>query len=271
MSTYLVTGGAGSLGKILCDKLIQKGHRVRAMDINEAALASMVYPAEKFTKIYGDISDERRVYKALRGVDVVIHCAAMKNLLVTEWNAEDCVRINILGTQHIAEQSVERKVKQCIFISSDKAVECSNLYGATKLAGEQLWKAQARRQNNTIFTIIRSGNFFESAGNCFEIWDKCIAENKPLPITDTEMERYFIEASDVADIAIDLPLNYEMNGAVVIPFMKKYNILTLVLAKYGEETPFIITGKRQGEKITEKLKYDDEQTIFICNAYTVVK
>ena len=271
MAVVLCTGASGSLGKILVDKLIKRGDHVRAMDIHESALAQMAYPPEVFTKIYGDISDYNRVLKAMKGVDIVYHLAALKNIVITEENAPDCVRINVIGTQNVAEAAIERKVKQAIFVSSDKSVEPSTLYGSTKQTGEHLWKAAARIQNTTIFTIVRSGNFFESAGNVFEIWDKCVKEGKPLPITDLEMERYFIEVPDVADILIELPDTEEFNGSVVIPFMKEYNMMDLMLLKYGDDVDFIVTGKRQGEKMKEKLKYDDEKAIYICNQYEVVR
>jgi UDP-N-acetylglucosamine 4,6-dehydratase len=271
MNTILVTGAAGSLGKILVDKLIKNGDHVRAMDINEAELASMNYPPEVFTKIYGDVSQYFRVYTAMRGCDKVYHLAAMKNLIITEFNSEDCIRINVKGTENVAAAAVDLKVKLSVFLSSDKACEACNLYGGTKLLGEQIWKAQARRQTHTIFTIVRSGNFFESRGNVFEYWEKLYKEGKPLPITDSDMERFFIDTSDLADILVDLPIDGVFNGGVVIPEMKQYNLLSLMLLKYGDETPFIIIGKRQGEKLKEKLKYDDEQTIYICNDYHVVK
>ena len=85
------------------------------------------------------------------------------------------------------------------------------------------------------------------------------------------MERYFIDVSDLADILIDLPVAPDFNGSVVIPEMKQYNLMDLMLLKYGDDTEFVVTGKRQGEKLKEKLRYDDEETVFVCNEYVVVK
>jgi len=267
VSTYLVTGAAGSLGQALCGKLIESGHKVRAMDINEAGLASMRFPKEQFTKIIGDVSDYSRVMKAMRGVNTVIHCAALKNIEITEINAPDCVRVNVIGTQNIAEAALERGISHAIFISSDKSVHPTTLYGATKQVGEHIWKAAGRIQNKTSFTIIRSGNFFTSNGNVFEVWEREYKEGKPLTITDLNMMRFFIEIDDLSDIILDLPT---MNQTI-IPFMKEYNLMDLLILKYGDEQPFIITGARQGEKMCEQLKYPDEKTISICNFYEVVE
>jgi UDP-N-acetylglucosamine 4,6-dehydratase len=264
---YLVTGGAGSLGRVLCRKLVERGHNVRCMDINECALASISYPLSKFTKIYGDVSDYSRVMKAIRGVDVVIHCAAMKNIEITETNATDCVRVNVSGTQNIAEAAMERNVRHAIFISSDKAVAPTTLYGATKQVGEHIWKAAGRIQNGTAFSIVRSGNFFESSGNVFEVWDKQKAQGKPLTITDADMARFFIEVEDLADIIIDI----DRRNHTIIPIMKEYNIMDLMVLKYGEDQDFIITGLRQGEKMHEELMYSDEKTITVGNCYEVIE
>jgi FlaA1/EpsC-like NDP-sugar epimerase len=267
MSVCLVTGAGGSLGTALCKKLIARGDHVRAMDINECALANMNYPPEIFTKIYGDVSSYNRVMKAMRGVDIVYHLAALKNIIITEVNCPDCVRININGTLEIAEACMERGVKHAIFLSSDKACAPSTLYGASKQVGEHIWKASGRIQNTTKFTIVRSGNFFESNGNFWETWAQQKAEGKPITITDTEMRRYFIEVDDLCDILLGLPA---MNQTV-IPFMKEYFMMELMIQKYGENQEFIITGKRTGEKIREQLKYEDEKTVFICNDYEVVE
>jgi FlaA1/EpsC-like NDP-sugar epimerase len=267
MSVYLVTGGAGSIGRVLCKELINRGHKVRCLDINESALAALSFPKDRFTKIYGDISDYQRVMKAMRGVDVVIHCAALKNIEISEINAPDCIRINVLGTQNVAEACLERQVKHAIMISSDKSVFPTTLYGASKQVGEHIWKAAGRIQNTTKFTIVRSGNFWESNGNVFTTWDRQKEEGKPLTLTHEEMYRYFIEIEDLVNIILDLP----PENQTIIPFMKEFNILETLLLKYGEDQEYIVTGLRQGEKLHEQLKYPDEKTVEINNFYEVVE
>jgi FlaA1/EpsC-like NDP-sugar epimerase len=162
---------------------------------------------------------------------------------------------------------MERGIKHAIMISSDKSVYPTTLYGATKQVGEHIWKAAGRIQNTTKFTIVRSGNFWESNGNVFSTWDRQKEEGKPLTLTHEEMYRYFIEIDDLVNIILDLPLENQ----TVIPFMKEFNILETLLLKYGEDQEYIVTGLRQGEKLHEQLKYPDEKTVFICNDYEVVE
>jgi UDP-N-acetylglucosamine 4,6-dehydratase len=267
MSVFLVTGGAGSLGRVLCHKLIQRGDKVRCLDINECALAEMNYPLDRFTKIYGDISDLERLRMAMDGVDVVIHCAALKNLVITENNPYDCIRINVNGTSNVSKIAIEHKIKHAIFLSSDKSISPTTLYGSTKQAGEHIWKTAGRMQTHTAFTIVRSGNFFVSSGNVFELWKKQKAADKPLTITHVDMERFFIEVEDLADIILDLP----MENQTIVPLMKEYNVLSLLLLKYGEEQEYVVIGLRQGEKLREQLRYPNEKTTEINNFYEVIE
>ena len=279
MSTFLVTGAAGTLGSLVCRKLMQQGHYVRAMDINECALAGMNFNPEKFTKIYGDISDYRRCYKALKGVDVLIHAAALKNISVTETNSEDVIRVNVNGTQNLASAAIERGVKHAIFISSDKAVEPTTLYGSSKQVGEHIWKSASRIQNKTQFTIIRSGNFWESNGNFMEIWKQQKEKGLPITITDMDMWRHFINAEEVADLVLDLngitDPKYDKEPAIncytFIPKMQEYNIFEIMLQMFGENQEFIVTGRRQGEKLHERLKMEDEIPVLHTNKFEVVR
>lgn len=265
---YLITGGAGSLGKIICQKLLDREDSVTVLDNNESQLAAM---PDKIIKRFGDISDYRTVFNASRGIDTVIHCAALKNLAITEHNTTDCVRVNVTGTQNVADAAVARNVYHAIFISSDKAVEPTSLYGATKLTGEHIWKTSGSMQEETIFDIIRPGNFFKSAGNVFEVWDALITNREPLPLTDIRMKRYFIDAERVADIAITLNKATEDRNRVIIPIMGEYLLLDLMKEKYGVGVRYHCTGIRQGEKLQEKLKYDAERVLSKTESYMVVK
>jgi len=111
MKTVLITGAAGTLGSTLCKKALKAGYKVRAMDINECALAQMNYDPTYFTKIYGDFSNYRRCYKALKDVDILLHVGALKNITITETNSEDVIRINVNGTQNLASAAIERGIK----------------------------------------------------------------------------------------------------------------------------------------------------------------
>jgi UDP-N-acetylglucosamine 4,6-dehydratase len=264
MTTVLVTGGAGSLGKIICEKLLLNNYKVRCMDINESALATISCSDEKlFTPIYGDIRDFARVNFAMHGCDYVIHTAAMKNLNVTEKNIPEINKTNITGTENIMESAIQQGVKAAVMIGTDKAVDSTSAYGVSKSASEWLWIHGGRISDKTRFFIVRSGNFWISAGNVFELWDKLYARGDPLPLTDKRMMRYFIKTDDVADLVIQ-SLHFGKTGDIIIPKMQEYNMYELAKKKYPN-AEFSITGMRSGECLSHNLINIDE-TLFKDNA-----
>jgi UDP-N-acetylglucosamine 4,6-dehydratase len=261
MKTYLVTGGTGSLGSILCSKIIEQGDKVRALSHNEPKLAAMktLYPEKQFTGIYGDIRNHTRVNFACRDVDYILHTAAMKNLVVTEGNVPELYLTNITGTQNIVVSAIEQGVRKAIFMSSDKAVSPSSAYGTSKQSGEWLWRWGSKIQKETAFLILRSGNFLESAGNVFELWKKQVSEGKPLTLTHIDMKRHFVPTEKVADILLTMIRDGD-NGDLVVPKMTEYYMRDLLKDRYPCNE-YIVTGLRPGEKLTEELTYDNEYII----------
>jgi UDP-N-acetylglucosamine 4,6-dehydratase/5-epimerase len=268
MKTYLVTGAAGSLGREIVDILIQNGHKVRAMDINEAGLAALKYPTDIFTHIYGDIRDYTRVHYAMQGCDYVIHTAAMKNLDITEGDVPELNLTNVKGTENVAKAAIECSVECAILISTDKAVSPLSAYGASKLLAEEVWKWAGRTQSKTRFAIFRSGNFKQSAGNVLEVWDKQYKAGQPLTITDARMERYFIDTRLAAELVCDMP-GWVKNSDIVIPKMTKMNMLDLMFATYPD-AKYVTTGSRSGEKLEEHLKTENERIVMETDRVMVV-
>lgn len=270
MKTVLVTGGAGSLGKHIVAILIEKGYKVRAMDIDEAGLASMKYDPEQFTAIYGDIREFDRVSYAMRGCDTVIHTAALKNLDITEKNVSEMNLTNVVGTDNIAVAAITLGVECAIFISTDKAVYPVSAYGASKLLAEQAWrKCYGRQTKNTRFVIFRSGNFKQSSGNVFEVWERQKKAGESLTVTDIDMERYFIDTRKAAEIVVGIPL-WAANGDIVIPKMKIYKILDLLTEQFPKST-YRLIGMRSGEKRMEKLMTDDEKIVIEDKDWMVIE
>jgi len=260
VSAYLITGGAGSLGREIVDHLVLAGQKVRAFDNNESGLAELVtkYPPSLFTAVYGDIRDYTRLHYAMAGCDVVIHCAAMKNLDITESNAPEMILTNVNGSDNVARAAAELGIDCCILISSDKAAEPRNAYGASKLLAEQLWlKCYAKQGRKTRFVVFRSGNFMRSAGNVLELWDRQIERGESPTITDPDMERYFIDTRKAASIVISVSL-WARNGDIVIPKMRLHKILDL-LEEQHPGTTFRLIGRKPGEKTVERLMTDDER------------
>ena len=257
---FLVTGGAGSLGREIVDILIKQGHKVRCFDNNEAGLASLSYSNIQFTRIYGDVRDYPRVHYAMRGCDCVIHCAAMKNLDVTEGDVPELNRTNITGTENVAKAAIECGVECAILISTDKAVYPASAYGASKLSAEWVWRWAHRTQDRTRFITFRSGNFKQSAGNVLEVWQRQKDRGESPTITDPDMERYFIDTRKAAGIVCSLP-KWAKGGDTVIPKMRLEKILDL-LEEQHPGTSYRLIGCRAGEKKAERLTTDDEQVIW---------
>jgi UDP-N-acetylglucosamine 4,6-dehydratase len=260
----LVTGGAGSLGGLLVYKLLRNHDIVRVLDINEAELASFDHP--DIRKLYGSICDPRRVDMAMRGIEVVIHTAALKNITIANYNPEEAIRTNVEGTQNIVNAALTHGVRYNIFISSDKAVYPTMLYGVTKLMGEHIWGwGQQIQSTDQKFCIIRSGNFFESRGNVFEIWERQHSMGVPLTLTHKDMTRYFIHTQKAAELVVhvlDMMRSGTLRGGeIVVPKMAQYGIKDLMEERYPGY-PYEVTGLRRGEKLHEELTSEDEREIF---------
>ena len=260
MRTVLVTGGAGSLGREIVDILILKGCKVRAMDNNEAGLASMRYPEGQFTRVYGDIRDYARVHYAMRGCDAVIHTAAMKNLDITEGDVPELNRTNVTGTENVAKAAIDCGVDCAILISTDKAVYPASAYGASKLLAEWIWRWASRTQMRTRFVTFRSGNFKQSAGNVLEVWQRQHERGESLTITDPDMARYFIDTRKAAELVCGIP-EYAKNGDMIIPKMKVQKIMDLLQEQFPG-CSYRTTGCRAGEKMTERLMTNDEKVVW---------
>jgi len=260
MSTILITGGAGSLGSILTSLYAERGDTVRAYDINEAGLADLKekYEDIQVRTIYGDITDRERLRFAMRGVDTVIHTAAMKNISITESNPEQVIRTNVHGTLNVITAAIDNGVKKAIFISSDKAVNSVLIYGDTKALGEKLWRWAHMVGGDTKFATIRSGNFWKSRGNVFEIWEKAVENKENIQLTHKNMQRYFIRTDEMAKFVLDVE-QVMTGGEIFIPDMKRYCMYGLAKT-YAERagTEIEITGIREGEKLNESLWSDQE-------------
>lgn len=265
MTTYLITGGAGSLGTALISELVKKKDTssIRVLDNNEHRLSLLKDP--RIRKLYGDIYDKDRVHKAMFDADIVIHCAALKNIEITEYNTSELIKTNVNGTDNIINSSVDAGVSKVIFISSDKAVEPTTIYGASKLIGEHTALNYNKINKNTRISVFRSGNFTESNGNVFEIWKNQFENNLDLSITDIRCKRYFIKTNVAASTIIKI-LDVMKGGEIFIPdnYIMPEKTIPELLEEFSEFNhinrtyPKKVTGLRIGEKFTEKLMTIDE-------------
>lgn len=244
----LITGGTGTLGK----ELIKKFHKewditVFSRDELKQAQLRAIYPKVKF--MIGDVRDYLSVSKAVRNVDVILHCAAMKRIEVCEVNPIEAVKTNVLGTENVVMAAKEKGIKKLISISSDKGVEPVNVYGMTKAIQEKIVIAEG-------YNCVRYGNVFGSRGSVVPLFIEQAKAGGPLTVTDPEMTR-FILTTDQAIELIMLALNSPMDGKV---FVRKSPSARIgdIAESFGVEVKII--GRMIGEKMHEMLIAQEETT-----------
>ncbi|HEC91750.1 MAG TPA: UDP-N-acetylglucosamine 4,6-dehydratase (inverting) [Candidatus Atribacteria bacterium] len=259
----LITGGTGSFGK-KCTEVILNNYKPKKLIIfsrDELKQFEMkqVFNEEKYPCMryfIGDIRNKERLYRAFFGVDYIIHAAALKQVPALEYNPFEGIETNIIGAQNVIDAAIDRKVKKVIFISTDKAVNPINLYGATKLCAEKLFVAgNSYAGGTTKFSVVRYGNVVGSRGSVIPLFLKYKQTGK-LPITDLRMTRFWITLEQ--GVNFTLSCLEKMHGGEIfvpkIPSMKIVDLAKTICPKCKLET----NGIRPGEKINEVLISKDE-------------
>ncbi len=252
--TILVTGGTGSFGQAIVIELLKTGIRaIRVLSRNEYLQVMMQHNISDGRVHYkiGDVRDRERLELVMRGCDFVIHAAALKHITSGESNPQEVVKTNILGSTNVLEVASLCRVSKVLGISSDKAVNPVSLYGATKLVMERMF-IEANRWSwpDTAFACMRSGNFFESSGNVFEVWDKQ-AKTGTITLTDEGMYRYFIDIQDAAKFALNC-LAMMVGGEIFVPQMTEYSMSQLAKTLHPD-CKIEVIGVRNGERLHEPL------------------
>lgn len=278
--TILVTGGTGSFGQqfvqTVIDQYAPRKLIVFSRDELKQYEMAQKFPEDKYQFMryfIGDVRDFNRLEMALRGVDIVIHAAALKHVSIAEYNPYECIHTNVIGAENVVRASLKNGVQKVIALSTDKAVSPINLYGASKLAAEKIFVAanNIRGEDPTIFSVVRYGNVVGSRGSVVPLFKKLIAEGaSSLPITDMEMTRFWITLSQGVDFVLsNLAL---MNGGEIfipkIPSMKMVDLAHAI--QPGIQTHAI--GIRPGEKLHEWMLTSDEsfQTVEMEDRYVIL-
>jgi UDP-N-acetylglucosamine 4,6-dehydratase/5-epimerase len=258
--SILITGGTGSLGGALTKTILQRWPGVRRLvifsrDEQKQFQMAQEYPVDKYPNIrffIGDVRDFERVKRALKGIDYVIHAAAMKHVPIAEYNPMECVKTNILGAENIINAALETEVKHVVALSTDKAAAPVNLYGATKLASDKLFVAanNIRGFNPIKFSVVRYGNVMGSNGSVIPFFIKKRREGI-LPITVESMTRFNITLQGGVDMVLHA-LEHAWGGEIFVPKIPSYKI-TDVAEAVGPECEKRIVGIRPGEKIHEEM------------------
>jgi UDP-N-acetylglucosamine 4,6-dehydratase/5-epimerase len=265
--SVLITGGTGTFGRAMTKTLLRQGHPDRLVifsrdEMKQVEMSDELMPLDRdgvLRFFIGDVRDQRRLAMALRGINVVIHAAAMKQVPVAEYNPFECIHTNVLGAENVVQSSIDAGVDRVVALSTDKAVSPINLYGASKLCAEKIFVAANHLSGGRgpRFSVVRYGNVLGSRGSVVSVFRQLIAAGADyLPITDSRMTRFWITIRDgVAFVAACLA---RMKGGEIfvpkIPSMKLVDLAT-ALAPHLEQR---ITGIRPGEKLDEVLITEDE-------------
>ena len=254
--TYLVTGATGIIGKSLCSKIISLGAKVVALSRNKDKLQLL---KDKYLNniaiIPGDISQKLSITDSLKNVDGIFHLAALANGSQSG-KATESINTNILGTINILEQTLNQNFDFIIGISSDKAVQISGVYGATKFLMEKLFLEYESINPKTNYRIVRLGNILYSSDSVLEKWKKSISKGEQIKISDKTSTRFFISVHEAVDIILE-SLSYSKNAKPYFREMKSVMLGTLLeamLLKYStSKIPIIITGLNINENKHEKI------------------
>lgn len=257
--SVLITGGTGSLGKALTRNILHSGQHPRRLivfsrDEQKQFQMAQEFPESEYPMRYfiGDVRDYNRVFRALQGVDYVIHAAAMKHVHIAEYNPDECVKTNVGGAENIIRAALEAGVERVVALSTDKACAPINLYGATKLTSDKLFIAanNMRGASPTRFSVVRYGNVMGSNGSVIPFFIKK-KETGTLPITDPNMTRFNISLQGGVDMVMHA-LKHAWGGELFVPKIPSYKI-TDVAEAIGPHCDKPIVGIRPGEKIHEEM------------------
>jgi UDP-N-acetylglucosamine 4,6-dehydratase len=276
-SSILVTGGTGSFGKAFIRHALDNFDPSRIVIFSRDELkqyeARQVFGNdERLRWFIGDIRDQHRLKRAMRGVDLVVHAAALKQVDTAEYNPFEFVQTNIIGSQNVIEAAIDAGVKKVVALSTDKASSPLNLYGATKLAADKLFQTANHYASGyeTRFSVVRYGNVMGSRGSVIPFFRKLAAEGAPLPITDSRMTRCWITLPQAVQFVVD-SFDLMVGGELYVPRIPSMRILDLVEAVApGSETYEI--GIRPGEKLHEEMISEDDsrRTVRIGDRYVVL-
>ncbi|EIK93542.1 UDP-N-acetylglucosamine 4,6-dehydratase [Pseudomonas sp. M47T1] len=274
--SLFITGGTGSFGRNFIRRLLEQYQPKRVVVFSRDELKQyemqQVFNAPCMRYFLGDVRDAERLRVAMRGIDYVIHAAALKQVPAAEYNPTECIRTNVNGAENVIAAAIDNGVKKVIALSTDKAASPINLYGATKLLSDKLFVAanNIAGEQQTRFAVVRYGNVAGSRGSVVPFFSKLISEKaRELPITDPRMTRFWITLDHGVQFVLASFARMH-GGEVFVPKIPSIRIVDLASAM-APELPQTLVGIRPGEKLHElmvplddaraTLEFDDHYTI----------
>ena len=256
-SSILVTGGTGSFGKIFVPLTLKKFNPKKLVifsrdEMKQWEMSKDYENDERVRFFIGDVRDKERLYRALDGIDFVVHAAATKIVSSAEYNPFECVKTNILGAMNLIDASIDQKVKKVVALSTDKASSPVNIYGASKLASDKLFVSGNSYTGNkdTSFAVVRYGNVMGSRGSVIPLF-KSLKEKNKFPITDERMTRFMITLEEGVDL-VWKSFDEMIGGEIFVKKIPSMNILDIARA-FSDKPEFYDIGIRPGEKLHEQM------------------
>jgi len=277
--SILITGGTGSFGKAFVKTVLRQHPEIERLvilsrdELKQFEMAQQ-FPQSKYKALryfIGDVRDAERLRRAMEGIDIVIHAAALKQVPAAEYNPFEFIKTNVLGAQNVTEACLDTGVKRVVALSTDKAAAPINLYGATKLCSDKLFTAanNIRGHRDLRFSVVRYGNVMGSRGSVIPFF---LERRKTgvLPITDPAMTRFNISLQEGVDMVL-WALEHAQGGEIFVPKIPSYRI-TDVAKAIGPECEHPVIGIRPGEKIHEEMitASDSANTVDIGNYFAIL-
>ncbi len=278
--TVLVTGGTGSFGKVFIRRALRDHDPQKVIVFSRDELkqwemrqSDPIFDHPKMRYFLGDVRDKDRLLRAFKGVDLVVHAAALKQVPAAEYNPTEFIKTNIHGAMNIVDAALDREVEKVIALSTDKAANPINLYGATKLCSDKLFvagNAYVGAHDRPKFSVVRYGNVLGSRGSIIPRWRQMLADGcDSLPITDKRMTRFWITLEQAAQFVFD---NFDrmLGGEIFVPKIPSMKITDLA-AVIAPDTPIRTIGIRPGEKLHElMIGEDDARHSFVFPEHYVI-
>lgn len=269
MSTYLITGGTGSLGTALTKHLLSAGHKVRAYARSEHGherLQAQIPEEQKprLSSLIGAVEDLQRLRRAVQGADYVIHGAAQKVIGLCEYNPLSATQTNIVGSCNVIQACLDEEIPRAVLVSTDKASSPATLYGGTKFVAERLWLNANRYSagNPPHFVAVRYGNVWASNGSVIHAWKKQAEAKGPIEITDPQCTRFHITLPQAVEFVLSA-LHEAGAGELRVPRLPSYRLGDLAHAfrqVFGLERQPSTSGLRLSEKLHESMISPDESS-----------
>lgn len=278
-ASILITGGTGSFGKAFVKTVLARYSDIKRLvvysrDELKQFEMSQQFPESRYEGMryfIGDVRDQDRLRRAMEGVDMVIHAAALKQVPTAEYNPFECIKTNVLGAQNVIEACLDTGVQRAVALSTDKAAAPINLYGATKLCSDKLFVAanNIKGHRKIRFSVVRYGNVMGSRGSVIPFFLNK-RPNGALPITDPAMTRFNISLQEGVDMVL-WSLENAWGGEILVPKLPSYRITDLAKA-IGPECEHPVIGVRPGEKIHEQMitASDSFNTVDVGSYYAIL-